>query len=157
MKISQAGLDLIKKYEGCKLKSYQDSVGLWTVGFGHLIGNGKTKPDKLIYTQEEVDGLLRTDLARFESGVSAYCTLPLTQGQFDSIVCFSYNLGLGTLSRSTLLKKLNAGDYDGASQEFLKYTKAGGVVLKGLVARRQAENQLFTQLDPITDTSALNT
>ena len=159
MKISQTGINLIKQYEGCRHHPYQDSVGLWTVGYGHLLGDGHTlsDTDNRTFTDEELDEFLRSDIARFEHGVSTYCTVLLTQGQFDALVCFAYNLGLGTLQRSTLRTKLNASDYDGASQEFLKYTKAGGVVLKGLVARRQAEYQLFTRIDPITDTSTSDT
>ena len=153
MKTSQTGIDLIKEFEGCKLKPYKDVVGLLTVGYGHRLADA----DNRDYTQEEADEFLGSDIGRFEHGVSTYCTVLLTQGQFDSLVLFSYNLGLGTLSRSTLLKKLNAGDYDGAAKEILRFDKAGGVVVKGLTRRRQAEYRLFTQIDPITDTSASDT
>ena len=154
MKISQAGIDLIKEFESCKLTPYRDCVGIWTVGWGHVLGNGHTlsDADNRTFTQEEVDEFLRSDLERFEHGVSTYCTVLLTQGQFDSLVCFSYNLGLGTLQRSTLRQKILSGDGEGAAKEILKYDKAGGVVLKGLTRRRQAEYQLFTRIDPITDT-----
>jgi len=138
MKTSQAGIDLIKEFEGCKLKPYKDVVGLLTVGYGHRIAEA----DNRDYTQEEVDEFLRSDLERFERGVLTYITVPLTQGQFDSLVCFSYNLGLGTLSRSTLLKKINAGD-DGAAKEILRFDKAGGKPLKGLTNRRIAEYRMF--------------
>ena len=153
MKTSQAGIDLIKKFEGCKLTPYKDAVGLLTVGYGHRIEDA----DNRTYTQEEVDEFLRSDLARFEHGVLTYITVPLTSNQFDSLVCFSYNLGIGTLQRSTLRQKILSGDGEGAAKEILKYDKAGGVVLKGLTRRRQAEYQLFTQLDPITDTSISDT
>ena len=154
MKTSQAGIDLIKQFESCKLTPYRDCVGIWTVGWGHVLGNGHTlsDDDNRTYTQEEVDEFLRSDLERFEHGVLTYITVPLTQGQFDSLVCFSYNLGLGTLQRSTLRQKILRGDGEGAAEEILKYNKAGGVVLKGLTRRRQAEYQLFTRIDPITDT-----
>ena len=159
MKISQAGINLIKQYEGYKNVPYRCPAGLFTVGYGHVLGDGHTlsDADNRTFTDEELENFLRADIGRFEHGVSTYCTVLLTQGQFDALVCFAYNLGLGTLQRSTLRTKLNASDYDGASQEFLKYTKAGGVVLKGLVARRQAEYQLFTRIDPITDTSTSDT
>jgi len=138
MRISQQGIDLIKSFEGCKLKPYKDVVGLLTVGYGHRLADA----DNRDYTQEEVDEFLRSDLERFERGVLTYITVPLTQGQFDSLVCFSYNLGLGTLSRSTLLKKINAGD-DGAAKEILRFDKAGGKPLKGLTNRRIAEYRMF--------------
>jgi len=153
MRISQQGIDLIKSFEGCKLKPYKDVVGLLTVGYGHRLADA----DNRDYTQEEVDEFLRSDLERFEHGVLTYVTVPLTQGQFDSLVCFSYNLGLGTLQRSTLRQKILSGDGEGAAKEILRFDKAGGVVVKGLTRRRQAEYRLFTQLDPITDTSTSDT
>ena len=152
MKISQAGIDLIKKFEGCKLKPYKDVVGLLTVGYGHRLADA----DNRDYTQEEADEFLGSDIERFERGVSTYCTVLLTQGQFDSLVAWSYNLGLGTLSRSTLLKKLNSGDYVGAAEEILKYNKAGGVVLKGLVTRRKAEYDLFNTITQVSNDDAFN-
>jgi len=157
MKISQAGIDLVKRFEGCSLTPYLCPAGYWTVGYGHVIGIGKTKPEKQLYTQEEVDELLRADLARFERGVLRYCTVHLSQSQFDACVSWAYNLGLGRLQRSTLRQKLNRQDYEGASKELLKYDKVNGKALKGLTRRRQAEYRLFTQLDPITDTDASNT
>jgi lysozyme len=92
---------------------------------------------------EEVDAILRADLARFERGVSTFCPVPLTQGQFDGLVSFSFNVGLGTLQRSTLRQKVLRSDIKGAAEEFLKYTKAGGKELKGLVTRRKDERALF--------------
>jgi lysozyme len=99
--------------------------------------------DNRVFSMEEVDAILRADLARFERGVSTSCPVPLTQGQFDGLVSFSFNVGLGTLQRSTLRQKVLRGDIEGASNEFLKYTKAGGKVLKGLVTRRNDERALF--------------
>ena len=152
MKISQAGIDLIKRFEGCKLKPYLCPAGYWTVGYGHVIGNGVTlaEADNRIFTQGEADVLLRTDLARFEQGVLRYCPVYLTQFEFDSLVSFSFNLGLGVLQRSTLRQKINRGDAD-AAKVILKYNMAGGRILKGLTRRRQAEYALFTS------TSASNT
>ena len=150
MKISNEGLQLIKKYEGYKTTPYRCPAGLYTVGYGHVIGNGLQLPDEWnrTFSLGEIDELLRTDLERFERGVLRYCTVYLTQSQFDALVSFSFNLGLGVLQRSTLRQKLNRGDYDGASKEFLKYTRAGGKVLKGLVRRRQAEYNLFNRHSP---------
>ena len=148
--ISDEGISLIKRYEGYKITPYRCPAGLYTVGYGHLIGNGLQLPDEWnrTFSLGEIDGLLRTDLARFERGVLHYCTVYITQSQFDSIVSFSFNLGLGVLQRSTLRQKLNRGNYDVASKEFLKYTRAGGKVLKGLVRRRQAEYNLFNRHSP---------
>ena len=148
--ISDEGISLIKRYEGYKTTPYRCPAGLYTVGYGHVIGNGLQLPDKWnrTFSLGEIDELLRTDLARFERGVLRYCTVYITQSQFDSIVSFSFNLGLGVLQRSTLRQKLNRGNYDVASKEFLKYTRAGGKVLKGLVRRRQAEYNLFNRHSP---------
>ena len=148
--ISDEGIALIKRYEGYKTTPYRCPAGLYTVGYGHVIGNGLQLPDEWnrTFSLGEIDELLRTDLARFERGVLRYCTVYITQSQFDSLVSFSFNLGLGVLQRSTLRQKLNRGDYDGASKEFLKYTRAGGKVLKGLVRRRQAEYNLFNRHSP---------
>jgi lysozyme len=99
--------------------------------------------DNRILTQEEIDGILRSDLARFERGVSQYITVPLTQGMFDALVSFSFNVGLGTLQRSTLRAKLNRNDKEGAAEELLKYCMAGGKVLKGLQNRRIDERAMF--------------
>ena len=148
MKTSQAGIDLIKMFEGCKLKPYLCPAKFWTVGYGHVLGNGATlaEADNRLFTKEEVDVLLRTDLARFERGVLRYCTVPLTQFEFDSLVSFSFNLGLGVLQRSTLRQKLNRQDYEAAAKELLRYDKVGGKPLKGLTRRRQAEYALFTSI-----------
>lgn len=145
MKISQAGIDLIRRFEGCKLKPYLCPAGYWTVGYGHVIGNGKTKPEKQLYTQEKVDEFLRTDLVRFEQGVLRYCPVHLTQFEFDSLVSFSFNLGLGVLQRSTLRRKILRQDKQAAARNILKYNKAGGQVLKGLTRRREAEYRMFTK------------
>ena len=145
MKISQAGIDLVKRFEGCSLTPYLCPAGYWTVGYGHVIGIGKTKPEKQLYTQEEVDELLRTDLVRFEQGVLRYCPVHLTQFEFDSLVSFSFNLGLGVLQRSTLRRKILRQDKQAAARNILKYNKAGGQVLKGLTRRREAEYRMFTK------------
>ena len=159
MKISQAGIDLVKRFEGCKLKPYLCPANKFTVGYGHVLGNGVTlaEADNRIFTKEEVDVLLRTDLARFERGVLRYCTVHLSQSQFDALVSFAYNLGLGTLQRSAMRQKILRQDGEAASKELLKYDKVGGRPLKGLTRRRQAEYRLFTQLDQIRDTSISDT
>ena len=159
MKTSEVGIQLIKRFEGCKLKPYLCPAKFWTVGYGHVLGNGATlaEADNRTFTKEEVDVLLRTDLARFERGVLRYCTVHLTQSQFDALVSWAYNLGLGTLQRSTMRQKILRQDGEAAAKELLRYDKVGGRTLKGLTRRRQAEYRLFTQLDPITDTSTSDT
>lgn len=146
MKISNEGLQLIRKYEGYKTTPYRCPAGLYTVGYGHVIGNGLQLPDEWNrkFSLGEINELLKSDLARFERGVLRYCSVHLTQSQFDALVSFSFNLGLGVLQRSTLRQKILRGDGEGAAEEILKYNKAGGVVLKGLTRRRQAEYDLFT-------------
>jgi lysozyme len=156
MNVSECCLESIRHHEGVRQKPYRDSVGLWTVGVGHLMYPEQTKipvdqrggfplrtEDFRIFSMEEVDAILRADLARFERGVSSFCPVSLTQGQFDALVSFSFNVGLGTLQRSTLRQKVLRGDMEGAADEFLKYNKAGGKVLKGLDTRRKDERALF--------------
>jgi len=145
MKVSNEGLRMIKHHEGVRLKPYKDCIGLWTVGVGHLIGDGKTLPPEWnrSFTIGEIDSLLRQDLVRFEKSVARLCPVPLTQGQFDSLCSFAFNCGAGRLQSSTLRQKVLRGDIKGAAEEFLKYTKAGGKVFKGLVTRRNDERALF--------------
>ena len=156
MNVSQRCIEDIKHHEGVRQKPYRDSVYLWTVGVGHLMYDSQAKlpvdqraavqlrpEDNRVFSMEEVNAILRADLARFERGVSSFCPVPLTQGQFDALVSFSFNVGLGTLQRSTLRQKVLRGDMEGAADEFLKYNKAGGKVLKGLDIRRKDERVLF--------------
>lgn len=140
MKTSDAGIMLIKSFEGLKLVAYKCPAGIWTNGYGH------TGPDVTpgqVITQAQADALLARDLERFEAGVSRLVSVQLTQNQFDALVCFSFNLGLGALQGSTLLRLLNAGDYAGAAAQFPRWNKAGGKELPGLTRRRSAEQALF--------------
>lgn len=144
MKTSQKGIDLIKTFEGCRLAAYPDpgSGGEpWTIGYGHT---GGVQPGDTC-TQEQADNWLAADLQKFEKCVSMYVDVAVTQEQFDALVSFAYNLGCGTLRNSTLIRKLNTGDDVGAAEEFSKWTHASGNVLNGLVARREAERQLFME------------
>jgi lysozyme len=145
MNISQAGIDLIKKFEGYKTKPYKDVAGLWTIGYGHLIGNGKTLPDQYNreFTEGEIDELLRQDLAKFERGVTLQFPMLLRQCEFDSLCSFSFNLGLGTLEKSSLKKDILVGNKEQAAKDFLKYIYAGGKPVEGLKKRRLAEQKLF--------------
>ena len=139
MQISKAGLDLIKQFEGLYLKAYRCPAGVPTIGYGHTAGvaMGQT------ITQQQADDYLRRDVRQFERAVARLVTVPLTQGQFDALVSFAFNLGEGALAQSTLLRLLNAGDYAGAAAQFDRWNKAGGRVLPGLVRRRAAERALF--------------
>jgi len=140
LNISQIGLDLIKDFEGCELTSYQDIVGIWTVGYG-CTGPGIGKG--MVITPQEAENMLRRHLERVEAAIERMVTVPLTQGEFDALCSFCYNLGEGALKGSTLLKLLNASDYDGAAQQFERWNKAGGKEVAGLTRRRQAERRLF--------------
>ena len=144
MQTSEKGIALIKQFEGCKLTAYQDSVGIWTIGYGWTQPvDGKPIRAGMTIKQETAERLLKTGLVSYESDVSRLVKVGLTQGQFDALVSFTYNLGARSLSTSTLLRKLNAGDYAGAANEFLRWNKAGGKVLNGLTRRREAERALF--------------
>lgn len=145
MKISQKGLNLIKRFEGCHLEPYRDPIGLWTVGWGHLIGDGKSLPVEWFrrLTQDEADRLLEKDLEKFERGVLRLCPNNLTQSRFDALVSFAFNVGLGNLQSSTLRQKHNRNDILGAAKEFLRWNKAGGKVFRGLTLRRQDESNLY--------------
>ncbi|KMN76189.1 muraminidase [Chromobacterium sp. LK11] len=140
MNISANGVKLIQQFEGLRLKAYQDAVGVWTIGYGHT---GPDVTPGLVITQAQADALLARDLSRFEAGVTRLVQVPLNQNQFDALVSFSYNLGLGSLQNSTLLRLLNQRDYAGATAQFPRWNKAGGKVLPGLTRRRAAEQALF--------------
>ncbi|WP_284085355.1 lysozyme [Acinetobacter nosocomialis] len=144
MKISAIGINLIKSFEGLRLKAYDDGVGVWTIGYGTIkYPNGVRVKTGDSCTSQQAEDYLRNDLSAFESAVNRLVKAKLTQNQFDALVSFTYNLGETNLSKSTLLKKLNAGDYQGAADQFLVWNKAGGKVMKGLVRRREVERALF--------------
>jgi lysozyme len=140
MIINQKGLDLIKSFEGCKLKAYQDIRGIWTIGYGHT---GSEVKEGMEITQEQADGLLKENLHYFENGVDHFTSEPLNENQFSAMVCFSYNCGLGSLVHSSILKCVNAGDFQGAADSFLLWNKSGGMEVPGLTRRREAERELF--------------
>ncbi|WP_176079696.1 lysozyme [Paraburkholderia tropica] len=140
MKANSAGLALIKHYEGLRLIAYADVVGVLTIGYGHT---GADVTPGLVITQAHANQLLGDDLARFESGVGNLVDVPLNVNQFSALVSFSYNLGLGNLRQSTLLRCLNRGDFTAAANQFPRWDRAGGRELTGLLKRRQAEQALF--------------
>lgn len=143
MKISSTGVDLIKHFESCKLTAYQDSVGIWTIGWGHT---GSVKKGD-IWTQGEADNILLNDLDKFEGYVNQYVKVPLTQNQFDALVSWTFNLGPGNLKSSTMLTKLNEKKYDEVPSQLKRWNKAGGKVLRGLERRRNAEAAMFSGED----------
>ena len=146
MNVSKVGIALIKHHEGVRSRPYRCPANLWTVGVGHLIGDGKLLPDSYnrTFTTEEIDGLLKSDLRRFELGISKMLpNVPLRQCEFDCLVSFAFNLGLGTFQRSTLRQALLRNDKKAAMESLVKYCRAGGKILKGLQNRRLDERALF--------------
>jgi len=141
--ISKEGIALIKKFEGCELRSYKDSVGVLTIGYGHTKG----VEEGMTITKEEADRMLEDELAEYEDYINDMVTANLGQCEFDALVAWVYNLGPTNLKNSTLLKELNAGNYQKVPQEIRRWNKAGGEVLKGLVRRREAEALLFMGKD----------
>ena len=156
MKVSDKAFGVIKHHEGTRQRPYRCPARLWTIGIGHVMypEQGRLKleerdgfalrpEDDRLWSMEEVNGILASDLQRFERGVESLVPVSLTQGQFDGLCSFSFNCGLGTLQRSTLRQKVLRGDMEGAAEEFLKYCMAAGKPLKGLQNRRKDERVLF--------------
>jgi lysozyme len=144
--VSKAGIALIKHHEGVRSRPYRCPANLWTVGVGHLIGDGKSLPDSWnrTFTEAEIDGILKSDLRRFELGVHKMLpNVPLRQHEFDAIISFCFNLGLGCFQRSTLRQALLRGDKKAAMESLVKYCRAGGKILRGLQIRRLDEKALF--------------
>ena len=133
------GLALIKKFEGCELKAYQCSAGVWTIGYGHT----KDVVEGMEITQEQAEQMLVDELHEYESYINKYVTVALSQNQFDALVSWVYNLGPANLSASTMLKVLNSGEYEDVPVQMKRWNKAGGKVLEGLIRRREAEACLF--------------
>lgn len=141
-KVSQAGIDLIKEFEGFSPKPYADIVGYMTIGYGHLIKAGEQFS---FLTTAKAEELLRKDAAEAEKAVNDVVKTPLSQNEFDALVSFTFNLGKNALRNSTLLRMINAGDVEKAADQFLRWDNAGGVKVAGLTRRRQAERTLFLQ------------
>jgi lysozyme len=156
-KINSAGIKLVQKFEGLKLEAYLCPAGVWTIGYGHT--KGVKKGDKI--TQAEADSLLSQDLSQFGEHVEKHVRVPLHDNQFAALTSFAFNAGVGSLTSSTLLRRLNRGDYDCVPSELSKWVKATNpktgkkVALPGLVKRRAAEGQLW--LDTDNSDSFLNT
>lgn len=147
MKINEAGVQLIKSFESCRLEAYLDGGGVPTIGWGHT--HGVKMGDVL--TQQEADEIFELDLQIFEDGIARLVKVPLGKNEHAALMSFAFNVGLDEdtdavaegLGDSTLLKKLNRMDYAGAADEFLKWNKDNGVVVRGLTRRREAERKLF--------------
>ena len=158
-KMTKSGLDLIKFYEGLVLKAYKDSGGVWTIGYGHTAARGSPIPKAgMKITKAQADQIFLNDIKYFEAWVDKLVKVPLTDGQYSALVSFCFNLGPGNLQKSTLLRKLNARDYNGAANEFDKWVYDNGVRLRGLVKRRASEKVLFRSQKPVqSDSIAMGT
>lgn len=150
MRTSSAGLELIKEFEGClkpvgdgTYKPYVCPAGVLTIGWGHTNHHGRKFNEATRWTRAQCDAALAEDLRGFEQAVERLVKVQLNQNQFDALVSFAYNCGEGNLGKSTLLRKLNRGDYEGAAEQFAVWNKGAGQVLRGLVRRRAAEAKLF--------------
>ena len=143
MKISEEGKALIKKFEGCELEAYKCPAGVWTIGYGHT--KGVQQGD--VWSQANADEMLDIELEEFEGYINELVDVQLEQHQFDALVAWVYNLGAGNLISSTLLIRLNAGEYADVPHEIQRWNKAGGEVLEGLIRRRKAEALLFEGKD----------
>ena len=148
MEVNKAGRDLIKQFEGCKLKAYKCPAGLWTISWGLTFypDGTKVKEDDVI-TQQQAEDYFNAIVDDFAKGVDVLVKSNVTANNFSAIVSFAFNVGMGNFRRSTLLRKVNANPKDPSIRaEFMKWTRANNVVLKGLVRRREAEAKLYEQL-----------
>lgn len=143
--MNQKGIDLIKSTEGCKLKAYRDTGNVLTIGWGHT---GPDVKEGLIWSQEQADAALKKDITKTEKDLLKLIKVDLNENQLSALVSFVFNIGIGQFKSSTLLKKLNAGDYEEAANQLLRWNKDNGKVLNGLIKRRSWEKTLFlTKVD----------
>lgn len=152
MEMSDAGLLLLKRSEGFRSATYRDVAGLETIGYGHRLRAGESFPNGI--TEAQGDAILAADVASAEASVQRLVQVPLAQGQFDALVDFVFNLGAGNLASSTLLRELNAGDYDSAAAQILRWDHVGTQENAGLKARREAEFQMFTDGAALPDAAS---
>ena len=148
MKINDEGLELIKLFEGLRLKAYKCPAGVLTIGYGHT---GKDVKPGMVITEEQAEELLRQDLERFEEGVENLVEVELNENQFSALVSLAYNIGLGNFKRSTLLKLINKGnqnELEAVHSQFKRWVWAGSQILPGLQRRREAEFDLYSTPDP---------
>ncbi len=149
MKVSQRGIDLVKEFEGFRSKAYQDTVGIWTIGYGTTRIDGKPVRPGMTCTREQAEKWLRDDIARHLAEVESAINpkIHLTQNQVDAIASFVYNVGVTNFKNSTLCRLINENKLEAAAQQFIRWNKAGGKVLEGLTRRRNAEAALFMRPD----------
>lgn len=143
MRTGRDGVELIRHFEGCRFDAYLCPAGVWTIGYGHTAD--VKEGDRV--DQEAAEAFLIEDLEKFEQAVAQLVEVPLTQQQFDALVSWTFNLGAGNLAESTLLRKLNNYQYAEVPEQMMRWVRAGGQVLDGLVRRRAAEAALFQNKD----------
>ena len=162
MRLSKAGADLMHRFEGCRNRPYLCPAHIWTIGYGHVLYQEQIRlpmvakegmsrkeyplrqEDNRVWSKAEIEELFSADVASFERGVLRLIPGVVgRQGAFDALVSFAFNAGLGNLQRSTIRIKANRGDWEGAAEAFMVWTKGGGKELPGLVKRRKAEIDLF--------------
>jgi GH24 family phage-related lysozyme (muramidase) len=148
MQVNASGMGLIESFEGCRTEAYQDCIGIWTIGYGHTsaAGSPQVEPGMTI-SKTEGQALLKTDIENFSKGVTASLRTPLNDNQFSALVSFAYNVGLAAFRRSSVLRAVNAGQFQAVPGLMVLWVKAGGKVVPGLVARRAAEATLFCKAD----------
>jgi len=135
-------IDKIKEHEGLRLEAYLPTPNdVWTIGYGHT----STAKKGMVISEEQAEALLRKDIAWVEDAINKNVVVPLNQNQYDALASLIYNIGAGAFSKSTLLRLLNMGDYEGAANQFPRWNKQKGKVLKGLTRRREEERQLFLE------------
>lgn len=144
MKMSDSGLALLRQFESCQTQAYRDCAGVWTIGYGWTQPvDGVSIHPGMVISKAQAEDLLQQGIIFYERAVESLVTVPLSQPQFDALVDFVWSNGVMALTNSTLLRKLNAEDVQGAADEFLRWNRAGGKVLRGLTRRRQAEREKF--------------
>ena len=151
MKTNEAGLSLIKSFEGLRLKAYKCPAGVWTIGYGHT---GKDVKPGMIITEEQAEEYLRQDLERFEKGVDDLVEVDINENQYSALVSLAYNIGLGNFKKSTLLKLINKGnqnELEAVHSQFKRWVWAGSQILPGLQRRREAEFKLYSTQESIDD------
>ena len=150
MRVNQAGIELIKSFEGCRLRAYVDTVGVWTIGYGHtsMAGPPKVVPGMRI-TEDEAEEILKRDVEKFANKIKPLIKVELNDNQFSALVSFAYNVGPGAFKRSSVLRAVNNRDFENVPRYLLRWVKAGGRVLRGLVRRRKAEGKLFMKEDEL--------
>lgn len=141
--VPDAGVALVRRFEGLRLEPYRDAAGFWTIGYGHLVGRDRAAPPPDPIDVARAEALLEEDLARTARAVLRLARVPLEDGQFAALVSFTFNLGSGALAASTLLRRVNAQRHGEAAAEFGRWVHAGGRRLIGLVRRRRAEAGVY--------------